>query len=163
MQLNFSEHFQAWCMAEMIQHASLHCDTVSAAQIATSFIPHFPSTGMQLSATVFFQEIEKENKRKVNSWSALEGMVSFLSSMHNKIISFFKQVSTSSSQHASYQKQVCNTLLVCPSHRSEKKKKKTGAVQGIQCIDKRRGIRPALHLYPVTHSTLRMRKDTDNL
>lgn len=84
MQLNFSEHFQAWCMAEMIQHASLHCDTVSAAQIATSFIPLFPSTGMQLSATVFFQEIEKENKRKVNSPSALEGMVSFLSSMHNK-------------------------------------------------------------------------------
>lgn len=111
-------------MAEMIQHASLHCDIVSAAQIATSFIPHFPSTGMQLSATVFFQEIEKENKRKVNSPSALEGMVSFLSSMHNKIISFFKQVSTSSSQHAIYQKQVCNTPVGSPFTQVRKKKKK---------------------------------------
>lgn len=149
-------------MAEMIQYASLHCDTVSAAQIATSFIPHFPSTGMQLSATVFFQEIEKENKRKVNSPSALEGMVSFLSSMHNKIISFFKQVSTSSSQHASYQKQVCNTLLVCPSHRSEKKKKRQEQCKAFSALI--RGEESGLHFtYIQLHSTLRMRKDTDNL
>lgn len=80
----------------MVKHASLHCDTVSAAQIATSFLPHFPSTELLLSVIAFFQEIEKE-ERKANTPGALEGMVPFLSSMNNKIISFFKQVSTSSS------------------------------------------------------------------
>lgn len=68
----------------MVQHASLHCDTVSAAQIAMSFLPHFPSTGLKLRVTVFFQEIEKEKKRKAKSPGALEGMVFLLSCMHIK-------------------------------------------------------------------------------
>lgn len=49
----------------MVQHASLHCDTVSATQIATSTFPCLQSTVLQLSGTVYFLGIQEEKESKV--------------------------------------------------------------------------------------------------
>lgn len=67
-----------------------------------------------------FYEIEKGKKRKANSPGALEGMLYFLFSMQNKMNQFFMQVSTSSSQHTSYQKQVCSTAASSPFTQGKK-------------------------------------------
>lgn len=59
-------------MAGIVHHASLHCDTVSAAQLATSLLPRSPSAALQLSGTVSFPETEEEKKSKVTRCTGKE-------------------------------------------------------------------------------------------
>lgn len=122
---------------------------MSAAQIATSFLPHFPSTGLKLCGTVFFQEIEKEKKRKSKSLGTLEGTVSSLGCTTENI-SFFKQISPSCMFFSTSLLSETSVQHNCWFTLHTGHKNRTGAVQGIQCIDRRREIRPILHLYPVT-------------
>lgn len=77
----------------MVHHASLHCDTVSAAQLATSLLPRSPSTALQLSGTVSFPEAEEDKKRTAKSPGALEGKLSLLSQdTQSKRFHFNKQI-----------------------------------------------------------------------
>lgn len=102
----------------MVKHASLHRDTVSAAQIATGFLPHFPGIELLLSVTALFQEIEKEKKRKANSTGALEGMVSFLCSVHKiNLFHFLSRCLQVPFNMAAIRNKYVTQLLVHPDHR----------------------------------------------
>lgn len=103
----------------MVQHASLHCDTVSATQIATSPLPRFPSTALQLSGTVFFPGIEEEKERKVSRHTGRDG---FLLGYTGEKVSFFKQMSQSCmflSTALVSEKKYVRQLLVHLLHRSQ--------------------------------------------